>query len=53
MPNLRGNTSAKKRRRQNKVQHTKKKIQCNVSSHSEEQFQSCDVTEPVVVSNTL
>ena len=53
MPNLRGNTSAKKRRRQNKVQRAKKKIQCNVSSHSEEQFQSCDVTEPVVVSNTL
>ena len=53
MPNLRGNTSAKKRRRQNKVQRAKKKIEFNVSSHSEEQFQSCDATEPVVVSNTV
>ena len=53
MPNLRGKTSAKKRRRQNKVQHAKKKIACNVSSHREEQFQSCDATEPVVVSNTV
>ena len=29
------------------------KIEFNVSSHSEEQFQSCDATEPVVVSNTV
>ena len=53
MPNLRGNTSAKKRRRQNKVQRVKKKIEFNVGSHNEEQFQSCDATEPVVVSNTV
>ena len=45
MPNLRGNTSAKKRRRQNKVQRAKKKSECNVSSHSEEQFQSSNTVE--------
>ena len=31
----------------------RRKIEFNVSSHSEEQFQSCDATEPVVGSNTV
>ena len=53
MPNLRGKTSAKKRRRQNKVQCAKKKNGVQFSSHSDEQFQPCDATEPVVVSNTV
>ena len=31
----------------------RRKIEFNVSSHSEEQFQSCHATEPVVGSNTV
>ena len=31
----------------------RRKIEFNASSHSEEQFQSCDATEPVVGSNTV
>ena len=31
----------------------RRKIEFSVSSHSEEQFQSCDATEPVVGSNTV
>ena len=31
----------------------RRKIEFSVSSHCEKQFQSCDATEPVVVSNTV
>ena len=52
MPYLRSNTSVKSV--EGKIQYSvRRKIEFNVSSHSEEQFQSYDATERVVVSNTV